>query len=134
MRWSTSRSRRWTPIASLRCFRTEQYAALLELIDRSSRTLQGRVIWNVNSTARGGGVVELLRPLLGYSRGGGVDARWAVISGEPEFFAITKRLHNHLHGFTGDGGPLDAAALPSMRARSRRPPGSWCRCSARRTS
>jgi trehalose synthase len=84
----------------------EQYRAFLDLIESGRRRLSGRVIWNVNSTARGGGVVELLRPLLGYSRGAGVDARWAVISGDPGFFAITKRLHNHLHGFHGDGGPL----------------------------
>src|ERR1700758_2577167 len=74
------------------------YRELLDLIDRGARALHGRVIWNVNSTAKGGGVVELLRPLLGYSRGGGVDARWIVISGGAEFFSITKRLHNHLHG------------------------------------
>jgi trehalose synthase len=86
----------------------DEYAALLALIDRSARSLQGRVIWNVNSTASGGGVVELLRPLLGYSRGGGVDARWVVIAGEAPFFAITKRLHNHLHGIDGDGGALGA--------------------------
>ena len=67
------------------------------------------MIWNVNSTAKGGGVVEMLRPLLGYCRGAGVDARWAVISGQPEFFAITKRIHNRLHGFEGDGGPLGDA-------------------------
>jgi trehalose synthase len=78
--------------------------ALLRLVEREAPTLQGRVIWNVNSTARGGGVVELLRPLLGYSRGAGVDARWIVISGDAEFFAFTKRLHNHLHGVDGDGG------------------------------
>lgn len=47
----------------------EEYEALVELIDWSARALRGRVIWNVNSTARGGGVAELLRPLLGYSRG-----------------------------------------------------------------
>jgi trehalose synthase len=64
------------------------------------------VIWNVNPTAKGGGVVEMLWPLLGYCRGAGVDARWAVISGQPDFFAITKRIHNRLHGFAGDGGPL----------------------------
>jgi trehalose synthase len=29
-----------------------------------------------------------------------------VIPGAPEFFEITKCLHNHLHGFAGDGGPL----------------------------
>jgi trehalose synthase len=80
------------------------YKQLLELIERGARELDGRVIWNVNSTAKGGGVVELLRPLLGYSRGGGVNARWVVVGGEPEFFEVTKRLHNQLHGFKGDGG------------------------------
>ncbi len=83
-----------------------EYEALLDLVQVGARELHGRVIWNVNSTAKGGGVVEMLRPLLGYCRGAGVDARWVVISGEPEFFAITKRLHNRLHGFAGDGGPL----------------------------
>jgi Trehalose synthase, N-terminal domain len=85
-----------------------QYSELLALIQRAAGRLRGRVIWNVNSTAKGGGVVELLRPLLGYSRGGGVDARWVVISGDSDFFVITKRLHNHLHGIDGDGGPLSA--------------------------
>lgn len=86
-----------------------EYEALSGLVTHAARELHGRVIWNVNSTAKGGGVVEMLRPLLGYCRGAGVDARWEVISGEPEFFAITKRLHNRLHGFAGDGGPLRAA-------------------------
>jgi trehalose synthase len=86
----------------------QQYEDLVELIDAGSRALRGRVVWNVNSTASGGGVVELLRPLLGYSRGGGVDARWVVISGDPAFFTVTKRLHNRLHGFRGDPGLLGA--------------------------
>jgi trehalose synthase len=72
--------------------------------------LAGRVVWNVNSTARGGGVAELLRPLVGYARGVGVDARWVVIDGSPEFFEVTKRLHNRLHGSAGDGRPLDEPA------------------------
>ena len=84
----------------------EERSRLLQLIESGARELAGRVVWNVNSTAKGGGVVELLRPLLGYSRGGGVDARWVVISGPAGFFELTKRLHNHLHGFEGDGGPL----------------------------
>ena len=86
-----------------------EYEALLGLVDQAARELHGRVIWNVNSTAKGGGVVEMLRPLLGYCRGAGVDARWAVISGQPDFFAVTKRIHNRLHGFAGDGGPLGDA-------------------------
>jgi trehalose synthase len=86
-----------------------EYEALLDLITQAARELHGRVIWNVNSTAKGGGVVEMLRPLLGYCRGAGVDARWLVIPGEPDFFTITKRIHNRLHGFAGDGGPLGDA-------------------------
>ncbi len=69
----------------------------------------GRVLWNVNSTARGGGVAEMLLPLLAYARGDGVDARWTVIRGDAPFFAITKRIHNRLHGSAGDGGPLGPA-------------------------
>ena len=37
---------------------------------------------NVNSTASGGGVAELLQTLLAYVRGVGVDARWVVIEGD----------------------------------------------------
>jgi trehalose synthase len=33
-----------------------------------------------------------------------------VIEGNPEFFKVTKRIHNHLHGFEGDGGQLDDEA------------------------
>ena len=78
---------------------------------RTARELLGeRTIWNVSSTAKGGGVVELLLPLIGYAKGAGVDARWAVIEGNPEFFKVTKRIHNILHGFEGDGGDLDDEA------------------------
>ncbi len=68
--------------------------------------LAGRRIVNVNSTAAGGGVAEMLRTLLGYAVGAGIDAHWLVIGGDAEFFAITKRLHNGLYGGPGDGGDL----------------------------
>jgi trehalose synthase len=68
--------------------------------------MRGRVLWNVNSTAVGGGVAEMLQSLLRYSRGAGIDTRWIVIRGGPEFFRITKRLHHALHGSPGDGSDL----------------------------
>lgn len=67
---------------------------------------EGRVIWNVNSTALGGGVAEMLRALLPYVRGFGIDTRWLVLGGNDDFFRITKRLHHALHGSKGDGSPL----------------------------
>lgn len=75
---------------------------------RVADSLAGGTIWNVNSTAAGGGVAEMLRALLPWVRGAGIDARWLVIEGDPEFFTITKRVHNHVYGFSGDGGPLGA--------------------------
>jgi trehalose synthase len=72
--------------------------------------MDGRVLWQVNSTAIGGGVAEMLPPLISYTRSTGVDARWVVIRGNPEFFRITKRIHHALHGSRGDGTPLDEAA------------------------
>ncbi len=78
--------------------------------------LAGRVVWNINSTAVGGGVAELLQSLVPYARGVGVDARWSVIEGTPEFFRITKRLHHSLHGTFGDGSALDEAARSTYDA------------------
>jgi trehalose synthase len=68
--------------------------------------MDGRTLWHVNSAAEGGGVAELLGSSLGYLRHGGIDARRLVIEGDPSFFAITKRIHNRLHGDLGDGGAL----------------------------
>ena len=78
-------------------------------IGRGRELLASRTVWSVNSTARGGGVAEMLRSLIGYARGAGIDARWAVIEGDAEFFRTTKRIHNRLHGHAGDGGALGEA-------------------------
>jgi trehalose synthase len=88
----------------------DRYAQFEEGVREAHALLNGRVVWNVNSTARGGGVAELLHPLLAYARGAGVDGRWLVIDGTPEFFLVTKRIHNRLHGAEGDGGALDETA------------------------
>jgi trehalose synthase len=87
----------------------ERYEKLREAAERSRTELHGRVVWNVNSTARGGGVAEMLVSLLAYAHGAGVDARWTVIAGNEPFFHLTKRIHNNLHSSPGDGGDLGEA-------------------------
>jgi trehalose synthase len=84
----------------------ERYEQLREAAERSRTELAGRVVWNVNSTSRGGGVAEMLVSLLAYAHGAGVDARWVVIAGNEPFFHLTKRIHNNLHSAAGDGGDL----------------------------
>jgi trehalose synthase len=85
-----------------------RYLQLSEAADEVRRLLAGRTIWNVNSTATGGGVAEMLQVLVGYVNDFDIPIGWLVISGDAEFFAITKRLHNQIHGDLA-GGPLDAA-------------------------
>ena len=61
--------------------------------------LGDRRVWMVNSTQQGGGVAELLPPLISLLRDLGVEANWLVVEpAEPEFFQLTKRLHNLIHG------------------------------------
>ena len=86
--------------------RTARYEAVAEATESLMR---GRSVLNVNSTATGGGVAEMLQTLLAYGRGAGLDIRWLVIRGDPEFFEITKRIHNGLYGSPGDGGDLGEA-------------------------
>ena len=68
----------------------EDWAHFRDAIAEAQVMLEGRVIWHINSTAAGGGVAEMMRSLIGYSHGAGIDSRWLVISGNEEFFVITK--------------------------------------------
>jgi trehalose synthase len=84
----------------------ERWAGFQGAMRGGCAAFAARPIWCVNSTASGGGVAELLRTMLSYVAGAGIEAHWAVISGDAEFFAITKRIHNFIHGSAGDGGSL----------------------------
>jgi trehalose synthase len=79
----------------------------LEQTAHDVRQLLGAAaVWNINSTAAGGGVAEMLASLLRYARGLDIQTRWLVVEGHPDFFRITKRLHNALHDAPGDSSPL----------------------------
>ena len=61
--------------------------------------LAGRTVWMVSSTAAGGGVAEMLPPIVALLRDLGARTEWMVIgTEEPEFFVLTKHLHNLIHG------------------------------------
>jgi trehalose synthase len=87
-------------LAPERADRLAAYAA------RAVISFDDTTIWHVSATATGGGVAEMLQTLLAYANGAHVKNRWLVLDGTPEFFQVTKRVHNLLHGSVGDGGPL----------------------------
>jgi len=57
-----------------------------------------RSLQNINSTAVGGGVAEILTRMIPLLRDLGIDATWDVIKGDQAFFNVTKAFHNALHG------------------------------------
>jgi len=63
-----------------------------------SAKLSGKVIQNINSTFTGGGVAEILSRIVPLLEQLGVDARWNTIKGSKQFFQVTKKFHNALHG------------------------------------
>lgn len=82
--------------------------SIAELVTRGRRVAErldtGRV-WMLNSTARGGGVAEMMPRVLSLLADVGVHTRWIVLEpDDPGFFPLTKRLHNALHG--EPSGPL----------------------------
>ncbi|HNX82325.1 MAG TPA: glycosyltransferase [Candidatus Omnitrophota bacterium] len=63
-----------------------------------AQKLQGKIIQNINSTAVGGGVAEILNRMVPLLKEIGVDTRWDLIRGGEQFFEVTKKFHNALHG------------------------------------
>ncbi|MFH0732192.1 MAG: glycosyltransferase [Candidatus Omnitrophota bacterium] len=60
--------------------------------------LKGKVVQHINSTAVGGGVAEILNRMVPLLKELGVETRWDVIKGGEQFFEVTKKFHNALHG------------------------------------
>src|SRR5262245_31833892 len=86
-----------------RTTRIEEYeplvgSAMIERILAKAKGLEGFHVTNINSTYYGGGVAELLSSLTLLLNELGIQAGWRVLQGSPDFFGITKRMHNALQG------------------------------------
>ena len=86
---SKSRLQDYEPIVGRSC---------IEELRMLSEQLAGKIVQNINSTFVGGGVAEILEHMVPLLNQLGVDARWDVIRGSDEFFEVTKKFHNALHG------------------------------------
>lgn len=73
-------------------------AEVIEELRLSGQRLAGVTVQNINSTAVGGGVAEILMRLVPLLQEVGVNAVWDVIKGGERFFEVTKKMHNALHG------------------------------------
>jgi trehalose synthase len=71
---------------------------IVERIKAKAKPLRDMHIVNVNSTYYGGGVSQLLSSETLLMNSLGIKTGWRVIQGSPDFFSVTKKIHNALQG------------------------------------
>ena len=91
-----------TPVAvhpkHIESYREAVREGVVEQLRESAKDLIGARVLHVNATAYGGGVAEILASMVPMMRDLGILADWKVISGNDEFFGVTKAMHNALQG------------------------------------
>jgi trehalose synthase len=85
-------------LISVEDFETLIGAEAVERVLRKAERLRDLHLVNINSTYYGGGVAELLSSLTLLLNATGIRTGWRVIQGRPDFFSITKKMHNALQG------------------------------------
>jgi len=63
-----------------------------------ARKLYGKHVVHLNATYQGGGVAEILYPLVMLMNDVGIATGWRILHGSQEFFETTKSFHNALQG------------------------------------
>jgi trehalose synthase len=92
-----------TPPPTVELAAVERYEALIgaEAVERilnKAARLRDLHVAHVNSTYYGGGVAQLLSSLTLMMNAAGLRTGWRVIQGRPDFFSVTKKMHNALQG------------------------------------
>ena len=88
----------------------ESYASIIgdEKIARLQnigKRLKGLKILELNATAQGGGVAEMLYSSIPFLNLLGIEAEWKIINGRKSYYECTKKLHNLLQGMKGSFTP-----------------------------
>ena len=84
----------------------EAYVSILgeekiERLQKIAKRLKGLKLLELNSSAEGGGVAEMLYSSIPLLNSLGIEAEWKIIRGDREYFECTKSLHNLLQGRKG---------------------------------
>jgi trehalose synthase len=73
-------------------------AETIQRLRKKAKAFQGLRVVHVNSTYYGGGVAEILSSLTLLLNDLGIRTGWRAIHGPPDFFSVTKKMHNALQG------------------------------------
>ena len=97
----------------------ESYAGIvgeerIERLQKVAEQLKGAKLLEINATAQGGGVAEMLYSSIPFLNSLGIEAEWKIVHGNEEYFEVTKQLHNLLQG--GKGSLTSAMEQTYFRA------------------
>ena len=114
--------RRFTsaPFTNVENYRQLAGDELIDEVRQLARDLKGVRVCHINSTGFGGGVAELLSRHIPLARAVGIESDWRLIQGTPEFFTVTKALHNGLQGAAAGISEADKAIYLQVNRESAR--------------
>jgi trehalose synthase len=85
-------------LASVKDYESMVGAATVDRILSKARQLSDLHLVNVSSSYYGGGVAEILSSMTLLLNQAGIKTGWRIIQGRPDFFSVTKKMHNALQG------------------------------------
>ncbi len=95
----------------------------IEHLIHAARKLNGMKLLEVNATAVGGGVAEMLYSSTPFMDALGIKVEWRVVCGNNNYYEVTKKLHNMLQGMQGSLTPeMEATYLSSLQASCQQSP------------
>jgi len=106
----------------------EAYAGIvgeqrIERLVQAARKLNGMSLLEINATAVGGGVAEMLYSSIPLIDALGIKVEWRVVSGNREYYEVTKKLHNMLQGMQDSFTPdMESTYLSTLKASCQRSP------------
>ncbi len=93
--------------------------SVIEELHLIAGKLNGRSVKNINSTSVGGGVAEILNRMVPLMKELGINASWDVIRGGDQFYGVTKKIHNGLHGVPVEFTEKDIEIFEANQAENR---------------
>ncbi len=95
----------------------------MERLLSQAEKLKGLKLLEMNATAVGGGVAEMLHSSIPFLDSVGIDVEWRVVRGGREYYEVTKKLHNMLQGMQGSFTPeMESTYFSTLEASCRLSP------------
>lgn len=98
----------------------ERWTALQSVARHIQGTMHARRVVNITETDPAGPLRDIMRGILGYSRGAGVTVAGYSLRTTVDYATVTRRIGDRLHGMRGDDGPLGDAERLLLTETARR--------------